>query len=191
MYSWRNTCTVVRTKSCCYRAAADVWASARRLARCLRHARLYWEEKHKADCRARMDHLETIILRKSILRPSVLSLDSSPCPSVPISSLKVVYWSCLFFGIISVGSGRIYIIGLHCLLNYGGWRKSDFLTQQSVHLVTVLSFPGQMSVKPQFWHLLSWGIVNCNNLEAVKPIACQCVTCQVSVMAVNICSFWF
>lgn len=62
-------------------------------------------EKHKADCTARMDHLETIILRKSSLRPFVLSLDSSPCPSVPISSLKVVYWSCLFSGIISVKTG--------------------------------------------------------------------------------------
>lgn len=62
-------------------------------------------KKHKADCRVHKDHLETIIVRKSILRPFILSLDSSPCPSVPISSLKVVYSSCLFFGIISVKIG--------------------------------------------------------------------------------------
>lgn len=88
------------------RAIADVGASAWRLSRCLLHARLYCEKKHKADWRAHMDHLETIILRKVILRPFVLSLDSSPCPSVPISSLKEVYSSCLFFGVISVKMGE-------------------------------------------------------------------------------------
>lgn len=45
--------------------------------------------------------------------------------------------------------------------------KSDFLTQQSELLAAVLFFPGQTSVKSQFWHFLSWGILNCNNLEAV------------------------
>lgn len=75
VYSWRNTCTVEHTQSCCW-AVADVWAGARRPSRCLLPARLYWEKKHKADCRARMGHLETIILRKSILRPFILSLHS-------------------------------------------------------------------------------------------------------------------
>ncbi len=105
VYYWMNTCTFVHTQCVCSCAAADVWDSARRLSRCLLHARIYWEKKHKADCRARMDHLEIIILRESILGPLILNFNSPPCPSVPISSLKVVYSSCLFFGIISVKKG--------------------------------------------------------------------------------------
>lgn len=96
-----DTCMTVHT-SCWGWAVADVWASAWRLSRCLLNAYLYCEKKHKADWGAHMDHLETIILREIILRPLGLSLDSSPRPSLPISSLKEVYASCLFFGLIAV-----------------------------------------------------------------------------------------
>ncbi len=105
VFSWMNTCTVVHTQTCCSCTGADVLDRARRLSRCLLRACLYWEKKHRADCRALMDHSEIIILRKSISGPLILNFISPPCPSVPISSLKVVYSSCLFSGIISVKTG--------------------------------------------------------------------------------------
>lgn len=79
-------------------------------------------EKHRADCWARMDYLRDYYSEEKHIETFCTLLQSSPCPSVPISSLKVVSSSCLFIGVIYLKTVAC-IIGFHCLLNCGGRTK--------------------------------------------------------------------